>query len=397
MLSYTERHTCRICGSEDLSEIYAVEEMYVNDFPATPDGHRGKAPMTLLRCEDCTLVQLRETIDEEIYRDYWYQSKLNKKIVNNLREIAEGASAYVGLKPGDTVLDIGANDGTLLSMYPDGIRTVGVDPAVTIQEDLAANADVAINDFFNFATYRQHAGEANAKIITAIAMFYDLENPHQFLDDVKAVLASDGLFVVQFMGMPQMVRINDVGNICHEHILYYTWDSLVRLFGDHGLTIARVIENDINGGSWQLWIGHTETTQPAEYTEPENDLEAFVQGLYDNKADLQNFLEDCKQQNKKVYIYGASTKGNTIAQFYDITGDQVAGAAEIHPDKIGRYLVGTGIPIVHEDEARKDADYFLVMPFGFRDIFVEKEKTVDLVFCTPKFEIVKVAAEDPAQ
>lgn len=392
MLTYKERKTCRICGSKKLKKIYKVDEMYVNDFPSDPNNHRGKAPMTLMECEECTLVQLKETIDEEIYRDYWYQSKLNQKIVNNLKEIAENAANFVNIDSGDIALDIGANDGTLLTYMPQELKTVGIDPAETIQEDLRKNCDIAVNDFFTRKAFTEAVGDLNAKakIITSIAMFYDLDEPHDFVRDIKETLAENGIWVVQFMPMVPMVKINDVGNICHEHILYYTYSSVKRLLDEHDLEITAVYENDINGGSYQLWVGHKGDVPPCDFIEDLVDVKAWANDMEANKTETINFLKQCKEQGKKVYIYGASTKGNTIAQFYGINSDLVAGAAEIHPGKIGRYMVGTGIQIVHEDEARKDADYFLVMPFGFRDVFVEKEKTVDLVFCTPKFEVVSV-------
>lgn len=392
MLSYTTRDDCRICGCTDLKQIYKVEEMYVNDFPSEPKGHRGVAPMTLMECPECTLVQLKETVDAEIYKEYWYQSKLNKKIVNNLKEIAENAANRVNIDSGDIALDIGANDGTLFQFLPSEFIKVGVDPAETIQDDLRKHADYAICDQFNRASFVETLGNPNAKakIITSIAMFYDLDEPKDFVKDIKDTLADNGIWVLQFMPMVPMVKINDVGNICHEHILYYTYSSIVKLLDMYDLEITDVIENDINGGSYQLWVGHKGQVVPCNFVEDTVDVHEWASQMDSNKEETINFLKECRAQGKKVYIYGASTKGNTIAQFYNITADLVEGAAEIHPDKLGRYMVGTGIPIVHEDDARKDADYFLVMPFGFRDVFVEKEKTVDLVFCTPKFEIVPV-------
>jgi NDP-4-keto-2,6-dideoxyhexose 3-C-methyltransferase len=392
MLGYKTRNTCRICGSKKIKQVYKVEEMYVSDFPTTPTGHRGKAPMTLVECKDCSLVQLKESISEEIYKDYWYESKLNKKIVKNLKEIAENAGHYVNIDSGDIALDIGANDGTLLSYIPQELTKVGIDPAETIQEDLKRNCDIAVCDFFSASVFKEAIGNvsAKAKIITSIAMFYDLDDPHSFVADIKEILAANGVWITQFMPMSKMVQVNDVGNIIHEHIMYYTYESVKRLLAEHNLTIFDVQENDINGGSFQLWIGHSTDVVPAAFTEDTVDVTAWAKDMDANKQVTIDFLKQCKKDNKKVYIYGASTKGNTIAQFYGITPDLVEGAAEIHPNKVGRYMVGTGIPIVHEDDARKDADYFLVMPFGFRDVFVSKETDVDLVFCTPKFEIVNV-------
>ena len=404
MITAKKISECRLCESTDLTSFFSTGNIYINDFPTTPTGHRGKAEMTLVRCNECTLIQLDQTVDSEIYIEYWYQSKLNKKIVNNLQDIVNEVKEEVSLEEGDYVLDIGANDGTLLSFYEDlPITRVGCDPAKSIQEDLKKHSEYQINDLFHKSAWDKITKQ-KAKVITAIAMFYDLDNPHEFVSGIQQILAPDGVFVVQLMPARPMLDTYDIGNVCHEHLLYYTYESLVTLFEENGLKIYKVKENDINGGSYQLWIKHGSLYQLAQglklgSVQYEEDcslsrLHEWCQQINENRTETVEFIHQEIRKGKNIYLYGASTKGNTIAQWYNLNSMHIKGAAEIHPDKLGRYMVGSRIPIIHEDEARKDADYFVIIGFGFRDIFIKKEKEFlknggKLIFCTPKFEIVE--------
>lgn len=396
MIKAVEIANCRLCDSPNLVPFFSTGELYITDFPKEPNGNRGKADMTLVRCEKCTLIQLQNTVDSEVYFEYWYQSKLNPKIVNNLRNIVNSVKEEVELKEGDWVLDIGANDGTLLSFYQDlPVTRVGCDPARSLQADLEKNCEHRIGGLWDAREWNKIT-DKKAKVITAISMFYDLDAPHQFLKDIAAVLDPNGIFVVQFMPARTMIDTNDIGNVCHEHLLYYTYPSLVQLFEQNGLEIYKVTENDINGGSYQLWTRHATGNGSVEYNEDCSieRLEEWVRQIEENKDKTVAFIRQEVADGKKVYLYGASTKGNTIVQWYGLDEKDIAGAAEIHPDKIGRYIVGTEIPIVAEEEARKDADYFLIIGFGFRDVFVKKEQPFldqggKLIFCTPEFEVIE--------
>lgn len=390
---------CRICNSTDLTEIFSLGEMKINCFVDEPDQDKGSAPLTLVRCGECDLIQLTHTVREnDLYDNYWYLSRLNKKIVDNLKGIVKTVTEEVTINHGDVVLDIGANDGTLLSFYDNPAFTIGVDPASNIQKALQENCNLAIHGFFNKESYEELSGKGpvrKAKIITAIAMFYDLDDPNTFVQDVKAILADDGLFMCQLMPARPMFDTNDVGNIIHEHLEYYTYKSLAYLFERNGLEIYKVVENDINGGSYQLFVRHFIDGSVKFNEDCSNEkIEEWIKWMEWNRINTMTHLEVMKMQGKNVYIMGASTKGNTIMQYYGITSEHVKGAAEIHPDKIGKYLVGSGIPIVHEDEARKDADVFLVFPFHFKEIFIDRNKDWikdggELVFCTPRFEVIK--------
>ena len=389
---------CRSCGATLDKVVFDIGELKINAFTNEPNTDVGSAPLTLMHCESCDLIQLSHTVrEEDLYKNYWYLSRLNKKIVDNLQSIVEDVSKEVKLKQGDSVLDIGANDGTLLSFYDsDLVIRVGCDPAENIHSELQANCDVMIGDFFNHSNWQNciHA-EAKAKIITTVAMFYDLDDPNSFVNDIKNTLATDGVWLAQLMTAKPMLDSNDLGNVIHEHIEYYSYKSLVTLMERHGLEIYKVRENDINGGSYQLFIRHY-TTGSIDY--PEDITNASIQQWADNintnKEITMQFIRESVDMGKKIYIMGASTKGNTIMQYYGLDSDTIAGAAEIHPDKIGKYLVGSSIPIVHEDDAKKDADYFLVFPFHFKELFVNKimkdwiESGGKLIFCTPEFEVI---------
>lgn len=397
MRHITEITKCRICDGTNLSTVFDIGDLKINAFTASPNTDVGTAPLTLVHCPECDLIQLSHTVrEQELYTNYWYLSRLNKKIVDNLNSIVVDVLAEIPTKADDIVMDIGANDGTLLSFYPDHVTTVGVDPAQNIHAELEKNCNVLIGDFFTKDTFLHRMGaDAKAKIITTVAMFYDLDDPNTFVQNIKDVLAADGVWLCQLMTAAPMLATNDLGNVIHEHIEYYTYKSLAYLMDRHDLEIYRVNENDINGGSYQLYIRHKQTGS-IEYPEDitTSHINTWAANIDRNRDATMNFIREQVAHGKTVYIMGASTKGNTIMQYYGLDSDTIAGAAEIHPDKIGKYLVGSSIPIVHEDEAKAKADYFLVFPFHFKDLFVNRilkdwiAAGGKLIFCTPEFEVV---------
>jgi NDP-4-keto-2,6-dideoxyhexose 3-C-methyltransferase len=387
---------CRSCGASDMNTVFDMGDLKINAFVNEPNTDVGSAPLVLVHCNKCDLTQLDHTVrEQELYENYWYLSRLNKKIVDNLESITVDATYEVTLNDNDIVADIGANDGTLLSFYPSNVTRVGIDPAQNIHNELKNNCDVMIGDFFNKNNWVEKLGNKKAKIITTIAMFYDLDNPNEFVQDIKSVLDESGVWVCQLMTARPMLDTNDLGNVIHEHLEYYSYKALVNLLERNGLEIYQVRENDINGGSYQLYIQHYNDGS-CKYEEDCSTIRytTWKSNIDKNRDDTMNFLRTEVSNGKKVYIMGASTKGNTIMQYYGLDSNVINGAAEIHPDKIGKYLVGSSIPIVHEDDAKKDADYFLVFPFHFKELFVNKimkdwiAEGGQLIFCTPKFEVV---------
>jgi NDP-4-keto-2,6-dideoxyhexose 3-C-methyltransferase len=391
------RNSCRLCGSSDLKEVISIGEQYINDFPSSPaeKGRNGKCPLDVILCQSCSLFQLRHTAPQELLysRHYWYKSGINDTIKKDLQDIANVAIKIADLKPGDVFLDIGANDGTLLSNLKGKAIRVGCEPANNLQDELRTNADYIIGDFWSKENYKK-LGIKNAKVITAIGMFYDMENPNQFIRDATEVLDSDGVFIAQLMTLKPMLEQNDLGNICHEHLEYYTYKSLKYLFEMNGLEIFDIQENVINGGSYRLFARHYRKGS-IDYLEnyTEADLHRFFERLEHQRGLCVDYIKKAVKDGKKVYVYGASTKGNVILQYYQLDNRLISGAADRNPAKWGNYTL-TDIPIVSEEEGRKNADIFLVLPYGFIDEFVMREtdwlkEGGEFVVPLPRFRVIK--------
>jgi NDP-4-keto-2,6-dideoxyhexose 3-C-methyltransferase len=391
------RTTCRLCGAGDLREVISVGDQYINDFPPSPKekGRNGRCPLDVVICDKCSLFQLRHTAPQELLyaRHYWYKSGINEMIQRDLKSITEVAAKEVGLKPDDVCLDIGANDGTLLANLKGKAITVGCEPATNLHAELKTKADHVIGDFWTVENYNK-LGLKKAKVITAIGMFYDMEDPNQFIRDAAKVLDENGLFIAQLMTLKPMLDNNDLGNICHEHLEYYTYKSLKYLFENNGLEIYKVEENDINGGSYRLYARHFKTGS-VDYPETcgEKDLRDFMKRLEHNRDLCVKYINECIAKDKKVYVYGASTKGNVILQYYGLDQTKIIAAADRNETKWGAYTL-TDIPIVSEEEARSKADVFLVLPYGFINEFVKREqpwlkKGGEFVVPLPEFRVIK--------
>ena len=361
-----EAKKCRLCGGSELRELFSLGEQYVNDFPSRMPPTSPKCPIDVIECPKCSLVQLRHTAPQELLyaRHYWYKSGMNEKITRDLKEIAR--LAMESTPKGGTILDIGANDGTFLSFVSDEYKRVGVEPADNLQDDLKKNADVAIHDFWKY-----DPDTPKADCITALGMFYDLDDPLTFVTDIRKTLKEDGIFIAQLMTAKMMYDQADIGNLCHEHLEFYTYESLVYLFEHAGLEIYKVEENDINGGSYKLFARHLKDGS-IDYNEEKIDWKKFEDNIKENRDKCVSFVKDAVSNGKKVYAYGASTKGNTILQYYGLGPDLITGAAEKDPEKLRKFML-TGVPIVDEVEAREKADYFLILPYGFTEVFVKRE------------------------
>jgi hypothetical protein len=389
--------------------LFSLGSQYVNDFLLPGEKPKHRVPIDIEQCTDCTLVQAKHTAPQEFMysRFYWYRSGVTETMRGILQGIADLAGGY--LQPGDTVLDIGSNDGTLLRSYPEGMyTTVGVEPAVNLAEEGTKGVDVFINDFWTASNYRDHWNYP-AKVVTAIGMFYDLEDPNQFIGDIAEVMDEDGVFIAQLMCLYDTVVNRDVGNFSHEHLEFYTFKSLEHLYQSNGLEIIDVEHNSVNGGSYLITARKTSgeviplpraAERIARVREQELMLEdlntycKFKQDLLNNKAKTVTFIKHAKQRGQSVWVYGASTKGNVILQYYGLNSITITGAAERSPEKYGRVTVGTNIPIFSEEQARAERpDYFLVLPYAFIDEFVAREQKFlqqggKFIVPLPKFTVI---------
>ena len=382
MIQNIKHEHCRLCGSSELEDAFSLGEQYINDFVDKDMVTAGnKAPLDLVMCEQCSLIQLRHTAPQELLytRHYWYRSGVTETMRNALRDVSAAVEKMVGLRAGDVVLDIGANDGTLLGSFEvPGLVKVGCEPANNLIEMLSKHTEYVMHDFWSSQRYNELAigwAIGKAKVITALGMFYDLDDPNLFINDIQKTLAEDGVFVAQLMCLASMLDKNDLGNICHEHIEYYSYASLKYMFEKNGLEIFKVEENSVNGGSYRIFARHLKKGS-IEFNErcSMSDLHDFKSRIDENRDKCVSFIKEEVRKGKTVYVYGASTKGNVILQYYGLDHTLITAAAERSPEKWGKYTIGTGIPIISEEEARRaQPDYFLVLPWAFFKEFYERE------------------------
>lgn len=416
------RTTCRSCGSGRLRPILSLGEQYVSNFVAGEQTSDLRAPLDLVLCElvrgGCGLLQLQHTVEAGfLYRNYWYRSGVNRSMREALADVVRAAERVVPLRAGDLVVDIGSNDGTLLRAYgtPELVR-VGFEPATNLLPYAQERGTVTVNDFFTYASFRTLFGAASAKVVTSIAMFYDLEDPNAFVADVARCLHPQGLWVIQMAYLPSMLEQNAFDNVVHEHLEYYALGSLRALLERHYLRIIDASLNDVNGGSFRVFVTHRDadvTPAPGaaarlrdlEEFEARLNLadravyEAFARRVEDIRVRLTAFIRAEVSRGKVVDVYGASTKGNTLLQYFGLDRTLIRAAADRNPDKWGKRTVGTDISIVSEEEARANPpDYFLVLPWHFLREFQEREAAYlqaggRFIVPLPSFRIVELPKE----
>jgi SAM-dependent methyltransferase len=395
------RTNCRVCEGR-LELVFSLGEQYVSNFVSLEQRDGPRAPLDLVLCISCGLLQLKHTVPaEDMYKKYWYRSGTNQTMRNALADIANRAESLIHLQEGDSVIDIGCNDGTLLSSYKTkGIYRIGFDPAENLAVFSRKVADKVLTGFFEAEPFlnEPELGGKRPKIVTSIAMFYDLEDPNKFVSDIKKVMDPNGVWVMQMSYLPLMLKQHDFGNVCHEHLEYYSLTSLEYLLNLHDFELADAVLNDVNGGSIRAYIRNREADErafgDAAYRQQaagrlaclrdrESKLELRKPRVYREfgmwveriKQDVSSFVLEQTKRGKKICVYGASTKGNTMLQYFGLDHRLIACASERNPEKWGKVTVGTRIPIVSEADARSaKPDCFLVLPWHFLDEFCEREK-----------------------
>jgi C-methyltransferase C-terminal domain/Putative zinc binding domain/Methyltransferase domain len=411
------RKTCRVCGSTALTPVISLGEQHLQGSFVKPG--KELPPLrtiecSLVRCDPtrdekaCGLLQMVHSVPPEIlYSAYWYRSGTNRTMTEHLQGIVREATAMVR-KPDARVLDIGCNDCTLLNAYPEGFTRFGIDPS-DVGSEPRPGLNV-INDLFPSEELKQRLGSRKLDIITSIAMFYDLEDPVAFVHAVADLLDPQGIWIVEMSYMPSMLELNSYDTICHEHLEYYSLAVLERVFATGGMKVVRVEENACNGGSIRCYVTHSGnfrfkqegwTRSIKAMRQKEFDLALDTDAPYlkfqsridGHKKVLSDLLHRLKAEGKRVHIYGASTKGNTILQWCGIDKNLIDMASERNPDKFGARTLGTDIPIVSEAESRAARpDFYLVLPWHFRDEFLEREKALleagtGMIFPLPEVEV----------
>lgn len=413
---YKQVDRCRICGNSNFVEVLDLGvQALTGVFPATKTQHTTQGPLQLVKCvgsEDCCgLVQLKHTYDlGELYgENYGYRSGLNGSMVAHLhKKVARILERYAP-PSGALVIDIGSNDSTTLQAYPAKAYTcIGIDPTGRKFKDFYPPHIQLIPDFFSVKTLQKGVGARRASVITSFSMFYDLESPLNFVQEISEVLDKEGVWVTEQSYMPLMLSRNSYDTVCHEHLEYYALKQIKWMADRADLKIVDVEFNDINGGSISVvmakrrsrWVEsaviqetlNKEARHGLDTLEP---YQAFAQRVAASREALRAFLEQAKQSGKSVSGLGASTKGNVLLQYCHITEEDIARVGEVNADKFGHFTPGTSLPIVPEEEAlAMKPDYLVVLPWHFRPYLLSQPRLrgQTLVFPLPELDVVECAA-----
>jgi cyclopropane fatty-acyl-phospholipid synthase-like methyltransferase len=340
--------------------------------------------------------------------NYGYRSSLNRSMVRHLEQKSAALQSTADLADGDLVLDIGSNDGTFLSFFPSRVKRVGMDPSAAQLCDSYDKSIQCVVDYFSGERFAREFGSRKAKVITSIAMFYDLETPQQFVNDVAECLDDEGIWHFEQSYLPLMLDVTGYDTICHEHLEYYALSQVEWMLERAGLRVIDVDLNQINGGSFAVTaskahsshssnsekIGAIKRREDQSGLRTEGPYRQFRERVHDHKTKLVDLIGGITESGGKVIGYGASTKGNVMLQFCGFTPAQISCIAEVNADKFGCFTPGTLIPIVSEEKAHAmEPDYFLVMPWHFRANLLEREAGFlanggKMIFPLPKVDIV---------
>jgi hypothetical protein len=409
---YTEIDRCRVGGDPHLVSILDLgHQALTGIFPSSADVEVTSGPLEVVWSPSSGLVQLKHSYDpDEMYgENYGYRSGLNQSMVEHLTNKVGYLERLAGVKAGDTVLDIGSNDSTTLRAYQTpGLKRIGIDPTGAKFARYYPDDIKLVPDFFSAAAFRKVSSEP-AKVVSSIAMFYDLEDPVAFARQIREVLADDGVWHFEQSYMPSMLRTNSYDTICHEHLEYYSLGVVAKILESADLRLIDVVMNNVNGGSFAVtaapkantalksnapvidWLLEQEERMGLSTPKPFRDFEERV---FRHRDDLTRLVKSLVADGKTIVGYGASTKGNVMLQFCGFTPKEIPFIAEVNEEKFGRVTPGSKIPIISEKEAAAmKPDYYLVLPWHFRGGIVQREKQYlanggRMIFPFPEIEIV---------
>ena len=403
---------CRICKNNNLEDvIFLGDQAITSRFPIYNDFSTPKTDITLCLCPECGLLQLRTTTNSsELYEhEYGYNSGISNTMRQHLKDYQEQVLSKVELKNNDIIIDIGSNDATTLKYYSSNLRRIGVDPTGNQFKDKYTDTNIElIPTYFTYKNVVDKCGDIKCKVISSISMFYDLPDPVEFAKDIHKLLDKNGLWTCEQSYLLSMLKTNSIDTICHEHLEYYALHQIKEIADRAGFNIIDVSFNDCNGGSFRIYLAKKESDIYNENTElitsilneeknygitNKTTFTTFIHNCDKEVKKLKEFIQIVNNDNKSVYIYGASTKGNCLLQYGDITQNDIKYAVERNLNKVGK-MTSTGIEIISEETMRKNPpDFLLVLPWHFRKEIIARESEFlnnggQFIFPFPHFEII---------
>ena len=407
-------NACRICGNTRLIPVMSLGELALTGtFPKSNREEVTSGPVDLVKCDEsvgCGLVQLLQSYNlSEMYgMNYGYRSGLNGSMVKHLHSKVEKILSLNILEKGDLVIDIGSNDSTTLRAYPEGkYELVGIDPTGVKFKSYYPEHIRLIPDFFSAATVKSALSGKQAKVITSFSMFYDLEEPVAFAREIQKSLHQEGVWILEQSYLPAMLRTNSFDTICHEHLEFYALKQIIWICEMTNLKVLDIEFNEVNGGSFSITVARSDSAhvpndgnikrilaeEAALGLSSSAAFEQFKSRVEEARVALMSFLNQAKRDGKKVHGLGASTKGNVLLQYFGIGPELLGSVGDVNGDKFGSLTPGSLIPIASEDDVLLvEPDYLVVLPWHFKDFFLNLQKLKGriLVFPLPVLAIVKV-------
>lgn len=402
---------CRVCRSTSLiNSLNLGNQTLTGVFPKFKDEKITSGNLSLVFCKKCCLLQLSQNFNKhEMYGDnYGYMSSLNPTMIDHLRSKALNIQKLAKLNSGDAILDIGSNDATFLNFFPKSLKRIGIDPTIIKFKNNYRNGLIGITDFFSKNSLYKNKVFDKLKLITSIAMFYDLEDPLSFARDIYESLDDEGLWHLEQSYMPSMIKNVSYDTICHEHLEYYSFKSIKYILDQSNFKIIDAGFSNINGGSFSITAAKACSKKFQEskfidwFLKKEdifnfnniNLINDFSKKVFKHKILLRDLILNLKDMKKDVFGYGASTKGNVILQYCDLNSSQISYIVDVNLYKRNRFTPGSKIKIISEKDFKsKKPHYLLVLPWHFRDFIINKEnyflkKGGHLIFPLPEIEII---------
>ncbi len=410
-MKYYKIKKCRCCHSTNFKEIIDFGRMSLSTSFTQKNSKNNFVPLKLIYCKKCYLTQLNHNYEpNKIYnKNYGYRSGINKSMNLHLEGIVSDARKIVSLTNKDIVLDIASNDGTLLKKYKSKkLIKIGIDPTIKKFKKFYNSDVLTLADYFTSKKFFKISKNVKAKIITSIAVFYDVSKPDKFIQDIKKILEKNGVWVLEQSYLPSLIKNNAYDSVCHEHLTYFMVHQINILLKKFNLRIYDIKENSMNGGSIRIFISHYNSNLKTNkkniekiinlenkiLKNPSNTFKIFRKNIELSKKNLFDYIVNLKKIGKTIHIYGASTKGNIILQYCKIDNSLIEFAADRNKDKIGKKTAGTNIKIISEKESRTmKPDFYLVMPWHFKDEFIKREQSFlkkggKFIFPLPKVTII---------
>ena len=396
---------CKNCRHNFLEKIVKIGKQPLSGF-FYPNKKKKleKYSLDLHKCPKCHLVQLSNLANtKKMYGShYGYKTSVSKMMLLHLKEKIQRLKKFKFIKKGNNILDIGSNDASFLKLLGNKYNLYGIDPSAKKFKNNYKNMKL-ITDFFSKKNILKNVKNKNIKfdLISSFAIFYDVEDPNSFCKDIEMMLNENGIWICEFSYLPLMLKNLTFDQICHEHIMYYTFSVFEKILINNNLKVLDIKINEINGGSIEVVIAKINSKRISNYSLinklkldekkiTKNSYRNFSKRIKKVGSDLNLFVS----KNSPIAGYGASTKGNIVLNYANLDSKKIEYICDANTKKYGQYTPGTNIKIISKEKMRVlNPKYLLVLIWSFRSEIIKQElnylkKGGNLIFHLPKFHIV---------